>query len=624
MCHYTEPWMSDYELKPVLMRASIDSIEDVNPADHIMEGSSHHWLVESVDVTKSTFTGFTVSGKSVILKEESWKDSFICVDYPQSNTCSSKILQDAHAELGKEVKWDSSDKFVTKMKWGSSLAISEASLIDSNCAAVSCTKVTPYVVLDRGDHLIVKSRAGYRSVLIEAIVDADTIVCVPELDGDEVHGDLVISGKEAYRVNYSEQLPPEEILTRAESREGQQLLQSCQHDSSVFVSWAITGKPSSVKAEELIKKQELKLVRPICYKRITTETTHEIQPGDHLFVDYTARYRWHFMVTEVCAEPYVFNTAYYLRGFVKETLETVDPSKLNVYKVIYAEEYPPELAIKRARSRVGAKKVDLWARVEFVRWAKTGSDEGVEIDLMTNSSAPCSRSSIVCFQQLNPGDYLVVEEDKLKPYHHCLILDVCSSTACAVMEVWNHKIRQTIVNLNLSKHTYYRLNYNVNAAVCRPAKESIALAGELMKNSSLLSKYRRQKFVNYLKTGDDSYTVDVNSLQDDRILLPREKVESAMQLKRGDHIERPLQVIGNLMGYFHHMLVLQPLDDRHCEVVHCNTGHHRVTGSSIRREKVDIFETGKVSRVKYAERIEPEEGIAQLLQVIPRTRSCFF
>ena len=69
------------------------------------------------------------------------------------------------------------------------------------------------------------------------------------------------------------------------------------------------------------------------------------------------------------------------------------------------------------------------------------------------------------------------------------------------------------------------------------------------------------------------------------------------------------------MGYFHHMLVLQPLDDKHCEVVHCHTGHHGITGSSIRRETVDIFKTKRASRVKYIERIDPSEGIARLLQV---------
>ena len=597
------------------MRASIASVTNVNPADHIMDGSNHHWLVDSVDAAKSTFTGFTCNGKTITLKEVLWRDKFFKVEYPHSNMDSSKVLQQARSELDSGAKWDGSDRFITKMKWGKSFAINEASLIDSNCAPVSCTKVTPYMVLDQGDHLIVKIDGRYCSILVEAIIDANTVVCMPDIYGFEAHGDLMVSGKEAYRINYSQHLPPDEVLARAESTEGQQMLQSCVHDSSLFVSWAVTGKQSPIRAEELIKKQELKMVRPICYKRITSETCNEIQAGDHLFVHYTARYRWHFMVTEVCAEPHVYKTVYFLRGIIKETVETVDPSRLNLYKVIYAEEFVPEVAIRRARLRVGEKKVDLWARVEFVRWAKTGSDEGVEIDLMTNISAPTSKSSIVCFQQLNPGDYLIVEEDKMTPYHHCLVLDVCLPTACMVMEVWNRRVRQTSVSLNLSKHTYYRLNYDTSMGVCRPAKESVNLARELLKGSSFPSKHSRQKFVNFLKTGDDSQTVDINSLQDDRILLPREKVESAMELKRGDHIERPLQKIGGLMGYFHHMLVLQPVDDRHCEVIHCDTGHHGVTGSSTRREIVDIFETGKVSRVKYTERIDPEEGIAQLLKV---------
>ena len=600
----------------MLMRSSIDSIEDINPGNHIMESESDHWLVESVDAVKLTFTGFTVSRGAVKRKESvPWeKDKFDRIHYPPSNVNSSDAVQNARSELRKKKKWDGSDKFITNMKWGKSYAVNKASLIESsNCAPVSCTLVTPYIILDRGDHLIVKTDKNYHSVLVEAIVDANTIVGLPDLK-QQGHGFLHISGKEVYRVNYKEHLPAEEVIARAESREGQQLLMSCQHDSSLFVSWAITGRPSSVKAEELLKKQELKLVRPICYKRITSETCTEIQPGDHLFVDYPLRYNWHYMITEVCAEPNVFKTVYYLRGSVKETVETIDPSDLKVYKVIYAEEFPPEVAIARARLRVGEKKVDLWARVEFVRWAKTGSDEGVEVDFMTNSSTPSSKSSIACFKQLNPGDYLVVEENRLIPYHHCLVLEVSSPTVCTVIEVWNHRMRQTSVKLNPSKRNY-RLNYNTSVpGVCRPAKESIARAGSIME-SSFFSKLSRQKFVNFLKTGEDSHNVDVNLLTDDRILLPREKINSTRELKRGDHIERPLSVFPKGLGYYHHMIVLKVLDDKHCEVVHCNKGLDGVTGSSVRREVVDIFKTKTVSRVKYTERIDPEGGIVHLLKV---------
>ena len=353
-------------------------------------------------------------------------------------------------------------------------------------------------------------------------------------------------------------------------------------------------------------------MRPVSYKRVTAESCLEIKPGDHLFVDYPYRYRWHFMVTEVCAEPNVFKTVYFLRGAVKETVETVDPTKSNVYKILYAEELSPDVAVKRARSRVGDVKLSMWARLKFVRWAKTGSDEGIEIDLMTNCSAPTSKSSITSFQQLNPGDYLIVEEGKATPFHHCLVMEVTSPEYCTVMEVWYRMVTQTVIWLNSrKKYNYYRLNYDT-------AKESISLARDLRdpEKSPFFSKYDRQIFVNYLKTGEDRQKVDVNSLQDDRILLPRKRVESARQLKRGDHIERPLKKIGKMTGCCHHMLVLKPLDDRCCEVVHIRKGHPRITGSAIRREIVNIFEEGKVSRVKYAERIDPDEGIAQLLQVI--------
>ena len=90
----------------------------------------------------------------------------------------------------------------------------------------------------------------------------------------------------------------------------------------------------------------------------------------------------------------MFKAVYYSNGSIKETVETINPSKVKVYKLMYAEEFTPEVAIKRARSRVGEIKVDLWARMDFVRWAKTGSNEGVEVDFKTNLSMPSSKTRV--------------------------------------------------------------------------------------------------------------------------------------------------------------------------------------------------------------------------------------
>ena len=587
-----------------------------------MENSGHHWLVESVDTIKSTFRGFTCNHKRVTLKEVVWKSKrFHRIEYPQDSAAvvpesvDSEVLKRAQIELNEKSEWEESDEFVTMMKFGKPKVISEHCVMKSDCEPVSCTLIGPHVTVNAGDHLLIKMEGGnYRSILVEVIVNADTIVCTPHPNGDETHGYFVVSETEAYRVNYPQHLPVNDILMRAESNDGEHMLKSCKHDPSLFVSWAITGRQFSVSAEELIKKQVLKLVRPINYKRISPEMSDEIQLGDHLFID-RPTYRWHLLLAERCDEPNMFKVIYYSNGSVKETVEKIDPSKVKVYKLIYVEEFAPEVAIKRARSRVGEIKVDLWARMDFVRWAKTGSNEGVEVDFMTNLSMPSSKSSIMCFKQLSPGDYLIVEKNKTTSYHHCLVLSVELATKCTVVEVWNDKLRQTEVILKPNKRIYYKLNYAINAGVCRPSQASIELARKLLSKSNSTSGFIRQTFINYLKTGDDLKPVEVNSLQDDRTLLRREKVESALQLKRGDHVERPLHNLGGLMGYFHHMLVLQPLDNKHCEVVHCHTGHHGVTGSSIRRETVDIFETKKASRVKYIERIDPDEGIARLLQV---------
>lgn len=161
--------------------------------------------------------------------------------------------------------------------------------------------------------------------------------------------------------------------------------------------------------------------------------------------------------------------------------------------------------------------------------------------------------------------------------------------------------------------------------LCRTVEESLDLAEQQRSKNVFFSDYNQRTFINYLKTGEDSVEVEVNSLQDDRILLHREEVKSAMQLKKGD---RPLKNIGEISDYFHHMLVLRPIDELSCEVLHCTSGSS-ITGSAIRKEVVDIFETDvinsvanhftkrcKVSRVMYTECVDEETRISKLLEVI--------
>ena len=610
--------------------STVEKLEDIKPADHIMDGSDHHWLVESIDLEKSCISGFTVNGEKIIIEPLKWKsEKYHRIEYPPNGSIPDDILQKAWTELDTKSKWDGSDKYVTEKKWGKAYAFDGRCLLDSNCQPDSCTLVTKNTVLDLGDHLIVEREGIYRSVIIKSIINTDTIVCTPDpgVESEELHGHLSISEESGvHRVNYSEHLPSRDILLRAESKMGQEILRSCQQeDTSLFVTWAIIGRKLSINAQELITNQKLKFMRPMFYKRIISSS--QIQEGDHLFIPRIG-YRWHFIVTECDYHTTTneFKVAYYLHWKYQECTETVDPSELKVYKVIYSEEFAPEETICRARQKIRLNPkihLDAWARMEFMSWAKTGSEEGMEVDLMTNSSKPCSKTSIACFQQLHAGDYLIVDESKMTPYHHCLVLEVKSPDKCTVMEVWNRRIKQVDIQLN-EEYKYYKLNYSMGTDVCRTAEESIQLAEEQKNKTKFFSDYNRRTFINYLKTGEDSVEVEINSLQDDRILLHREEVKNAMQLKKGDHIERPIMGVGEIGGYFHHMLVLQPIDERHCEVLHCTSG----SGKAIRKEKVDIFEVGTVnsivnrltkrrvvSRVMYTECVDEDKRIDQLLKV---------
>ena len=150
-------------------------------------------------------------------------------------------------------------------------------------------------------------------------------------------------------------------------------------------------------------------------------------------------------------------------------------------------------------------------------------------------------------------------------YHHYIVLSVDSPSQCTVVESWRKKIRKVqllwkdISNRN-QRPWFYRVNYE--KGVCLSSEDSVEQARSLdgTLHLSPTSTHLRQNFVHYLKTGEAA-DIDTDELLDDRILLQRERVTSAMELKCGDHIERPLSLAPNHAQ--HHMFVVEPIDDEH-------------------------------------------------------------
>ena len=604
---------TDNSLTPVLTKVPISDLRDVKEGDHIMTGTQHY-LVASTDTECHTYTGFTCKSGKVVKERCTFnaKPTF-CIDYEESFS-SRKAIANAEKELEQEDWSDSdksgSDKFVTKMKTGMKYSFNEQCFFTKE-NEFSRTKVVPGIAVDEGDHLVVKDGKGsYQSVLVLKHAGGSSLIVTPDLNSEERYGKLDIEEDNGvYRINYKQTLPVDDAFRRAMSDRGFEVLRECRSELSKFVTWAKTGRKEVIDVLKL--KSQIAQLCP--FQREKIRSVYQIQVGDHLIRSYPTHW-WHFMVTEVHpSQSFKFKTIYCYRNRVSETEETLDPSKNDIYRIIYPESLPVATALERARSKVSTYHFSPLGRMWFVRWAKTGSGDGIEVDFLLNNAMPASKSRICTFAQLNPGDYLVEEEDKMTPWHHYLVTEVTSHSTCLAIESWNWKVIARELTFN-EKSKYYRLNYN--DGTCISPKQAIANAQDLLgKRAGIQTQNKRQKLVNYLKTGNDT-DVTIDSLQDDRTLLRRERVKSALELWPGDHIERPIATSLSDEAYHHMMVIEQPTHDQKCTVIHFTSDLSNLKAgriADVKEEEVDIFEKGgNVFRIIYPERCAPDQGIEQL------------
>ena len=594
----------------MLTKVSITDLRDVKEGDHIMT-DTQHYLVASTDTARNMYTGYTCKSGKVIKERCTFNAKSTCrIDYEKSFS-SREAITNAEQELEQQ-KWSDSgkpdsDKFVTKMKTGMKYSFNDHCLFMKEIE-FSRTKVVPGIAVDEGDHLVVRDgRGSYQSVLVLKHAGGSTFIVTPDLNSDERCGKLDIEeDTEVYRINYEQSLPVDNVFRRAMSDKGFEVLVECRGELSKFVTWAKTGRKVIFNVLQL--KSQIAQLCPFQHEKILS--VDQIQVGDHLIRSYPTHW-WHFMVTEVHpSDPFKFKTIYCYRSRISETEETLDPSKNDIYRIIYPESLPIATAIKRAKSKVDAHHFSPLGRMWFVRWAKTGSEDGIEVDFLLNNVVPASKSRICTFAQLNPGDYLVEEEDKMTPWHHYLVTEVTSPSSCSAVESWNWKVipKELIFN---EKSRYYRLNYN--DGTCISPTQAIAEAQKILgKHAAIQTQNKRQKLVNYLKTGNAT-DVTIDNLQDDRVLLRRERVKSALELQPGDHIER-----STFTGEaYHHMMVIEkPTHDKKCKVIHFSSSSTTFKAgrlADVKEEQVDIFEKGdNVFRIKYPERCAPDKGIEHL------------
>ena len=172
------------------------------------------------------------------------------------------------------------------------------------------------------------------------------------------------------------------------------------------------------------RSQQIAQLCPLFYEKIHSAGDTEV--GDHIIQSHLP-YWFHCMVTERevnPVDPTQFRAIYQFRTFVEEKEISLDPSTGKLYRIKYLESLPTDIAIENARSRLGERSLSPMARMKFVRWEKTGSEEGIEVDFLRNEALPVSKSRVWSFGQLNRGDYLVEVANKTRT-HHYLVTITC-------------------------------------------------------------------------------------------------------------------------------------------------------------------------------------------------------
>jgi hypothetical protein len=612
-----------------------------------------HYLVCDVDAELKKIKAFSITVHKVIHEIEISdiddiisKKRLFCIKYdPYCDIVAESVtIERAESEMQKNRKWQRSDQFVTKMKCGTAYIIDECCLMSHEAGVVGSTKLTPWTSLDEGDHLVIRDIENpslYHSVLVCSFLNSTSVVIIPSINNEcRPEGiDLIplISTGRVYRMNYSESLPPIEVTERACSQIGGNILEQNVEDRecSPFITWARTGRKMQVDIQKFIEVRQIEVSHPLEYKRILA--VNEFKVGQHIFFQWKCYkpFREHYLISECNVDskcPTKVRVIYCLRMVVKEEVLDLNPNipGNDIYQVIYQDELPPEIAIKRAQSLLGKIKPGPLARMWFVPWAKTGSEDGIEIDFLRNLTKPVSKSRIVCFTQLNIGDYVVEEKSRyIGAYHHYIVTSIESPEKATVIESWRGVISEKVLDLSGRRASndheshpwFYRINYE--DGICIPAEKSVERAKAILLESIQLphlpfSPHARMSFIHYLKTSESSAKINISALPDDRMLLPRELVMSAMGLKPGDHIERPLSLAPSHAQ--HHMFVVEPIDDKYCKVIHYSV--HPTPRKLARMQKgevvveiVNIFQQDVCFRICYPERIDPEKGIIKLLQL---------
>lgn len=365
MHYHTDPYVTnDDEVSPVIYKSTLKSTKKLCKGSHMIV-DSQHYLVESV-TGDNTFSAYFLNEENQV----DWSENIplnpsayviYCSAHPSDDVTDHTVaLKKAGEELKRKTKWESSDLFVTAMKCGREHAVDKQYIIDLKTKIVDCAHITPKEMIEEGDHLIFSDLKNMsHSVLVTKCLDYTQVAVTPPVNQGDVI-DLTMY-PEVFRIKYSDSLPAERTISRANSRCGLQVLQKYSRDNHcMFASWAKTGKELSLPPEMLETK--------FAYESL--QVTDVVQVGDHIVEPIESNYR-HYIVTQKHQKSKCSVVFCQAGGLVRE--ETIDLDYKELYRVLYLQDcLSNHEAVERARSQVGQSMHSSWDQMLFIIQAKLG------------------------------------------------------------------------------------------------------------------------------------------------------------------------------------------------------------------------------------------------------------
>lgn len=506
-------------LKPIFYQIPIPFCQNLKCGDHITESDfSQHYLVESVSYVNNKFSAYTLDKannvqlvRNVLLSSHMLRIELGHVPKMPSRS-PEPILKRAQECISSE--WVSSECFITKMKYGTGFSFDniQCYVLESKIT-FKFVHITPEVKIALSDHLMIRDHRNpeyFHSGIVYSCPDHTRVKIMPQLGLADVLDVTLLP--EVYRVEYSSFLPCDETLLRAKSKQGEEILKRNPNDYSCFVNWAKTGQTKCISPEDDIMNDKR-------YEKVTR--CNQIQKGNHLIqLKHSEAYPdglRHLLVTECAGESkhkVLFCKQNYLRERVKEM-----KGEVYIVRHQHDEVLMPEDIVERGRKQIG-QKYNPWDRMLFIMQAKSHQSKEISAKRLTVSRVfPCSRSRIMCFNQVSPGDYIIKEptisNKTIDTCHHYLVVSIHGSpTHCEAIESDSGNIKRVhcIVEADTEQasYVYYRINYELGT--CILPEKSISSAQQLVVKQSHISSDR---FVHYIKTGN-VMKVTLSELRDER------------------------------------------------------------------------------------------------------------